>query len=147
MVASVVLTSGLLWPTRAPPAAGPIPLPSHPQGCNLARVGSATGTASAPGAIAEPRARDHAAREFKRFLKLEQAWKPASVNLALAAADHFNRFVALGPAIVTREPLAQTAPRALSMQRSLSTWSGPAPSRARLPTAPNQRHDQAPRPA
>jgi hypothetical protein len=36
------------------------------------------------------------------------------VNLALAAVDHFNRFLGLGPAIVSREPLAQTAPRALS---------------------------------
>jgi site-specific recombinase XerC len=69
----------------------------------------------------EPRARDHAARDFKRHLKLEQGWKPASVNLALAAVDHFNRFLGLGPAIVSREPLAQTAPRALSAdeQRAL----------------------------
>jgi len=43
------------------------------------------------------------------------------VNLALAAVDHFNRFLGLGPAIVSREPLAQTAPRALSAdeQRAL----------------------------
>jgi len=61
----------------------------------------------------EPRARDHAARDFKRYLKLERGWKPASVNLALAAVDHFNRFLGLGPAIVSREPLAQTAPRAV----------------------------------
>jgi site-specific recombinase XerD len=38
------------------------------------------------------------------------------VNLALAAVDHFNRFVGLGPANVKREPLAQAAPRALSME-------------------------------
>jgi site-specific recombinase XerC len=38
------------------------------------------------------------------------------VNLALAAVDHFNRFVRLGPANVKREPLAQAAPRALSME-------------------------------
>ena len=69
----------------------------------------------------EPRARDHAARDFKRYLKVEQGWKPASVNLALAAVDHFNRFLGLGPAIVSREPLAQTAPRSLSedAQRAL----------------------------
>jgi integrase/recombinase XerC len=73
-----------------------------------------TGRADAAAALAEPRARDQAARDFKRHLKLEQAWKPASVNLALAAIDHFNRFLGLGPAIVSREPLAQTAPRALS---------------------------------
>jgi hypothetical protein len=36
------------------------------------------------------------------------------VNLALAAVDHFNRFLGLGPANVKREPLAQAAPRSLS---------------------------------
>ncbi len=73
-----------------------------------------TGRPAAAAALREPRARDHAARDFKRYLKLEQGWKPASVNLALAAVDHFNRFLGLGPAIVSREPLAQSAPRALS---------------------------------
>ena len=73
-----------------------------------------TGRGGAAAALVQPRARDHAARDFKRYLKLEQGWKPASVNLALAAVDHFNRFLGLGPAIVSREPLAQTAPRALS---------------------------------
>lgn len=67
-------------------------------------------------ALSVPRARDHAARDFKRYLKLEQGWKPASVNLALSAIDHFNRFLGLGPAIVTREPLTQAAPRALSAE-------------------------------
>jgi site-specific recombinase XerD len=73
-----------------------------------------TGRPQAAAALIEPRARDHAARDFKRYLKVEQGWKPASVNLALAAVDHFNRFLGLGPAIVSREPLAQTAPRSLS---------------------------------
>jgi len=72
------------------------------------------GRADAASALTQPRGRDHAVRDFKRYLKLEQGWKPASVNLALAAVDHFNRFLGLGPAIVTREPLAQSAPRALS---------------------------------
>ena len=40
-------------------------------------------------AIGDPRGRDHAARDFKRHLKLDLGWKPASVNLALAAVDHF----------------------------------------------------------
>jgi len=39
------------------------------------------------------------------------------VNLALAAVDHFNRFLGLGPASVKREPLAQAAPRALSIDQ------------------------------
>jgi site-specific recombinase XerD len=72
-------------------------------------------------AITEPRGRDYAARDFKRHLKVDRGWKPSSVNLALAAVDHFNRFLGLGPANVKREPLAQAAPRALSMdeQRAL----------------------------
>ena len=72
-------------------------------------------------ALSDPRARDHAARDFKRHLKVERGWKPASVNLALAAVDHFNRFLGLGPAGVKREPLAQAAPRALTedQQRDL----------------------------
>lgn len=64
--------------------------------------------------LRDPRARDYAARDFKRHLKVDRGWKPASVNLALAAVDHFNRFLGLGPANVKREPLAQSAPRALS---------------------------------
>jgi site-specific recombinase XerD len=72
-------------------------------------------------ALADPRVRDYAARDFKRYLKSERGWKPASVNLALAAIDHFNRFLRLGPANVKREPLAQAAPRSLSedQQRAL----------------------------
>lgn len=75
-----------------------------------------TGWPDGAAALAKRRARDHAARDFKRYLKLERGWKPASVNLALAAVDHFNRFLGLGPAMVSREPLAQTAPRALSAE-------------------------------
>jgi site-specific recombinase XerD len=67
----------------------------------------------ADAALREPRARDHGARDFKRHLKLERRWAPSSVNLALAAVDHFNRFLGLGPAVVAREQLAQAAPHAL----------------------------------
>lgn len=78
-------------------------------------------------AITEPRGRDHAARDFKRHLKVERGWKPASVNLALAAVDHFNRFLGLGAANVKRQPLAHAAPRALSedQQRAL-LWAAEA---------------------
>ena len=72
------------------------------------------GRADGDDALSDPRARDYAARDFKRHLKVDRGWKPASVNLALAAVDHFNRFLGLGPANVKREPLAQSAPRALS---------------------------------
>ncbi len=72
-------------------------------------------------ALGDPRARDYAARDFKRHLKVDRGWKPASVNLALAAVDHFNRFLGLGPANVKREPLSRAAPRALpeDQQRDL----------------------------
>jgi len=68
----------------------------------------------AAAALELPRARDHAARDFKRFLKVERGWKPSSVNLALAGVDSFNRFLGLGAANVAREPVAQASPRALS---------------------------------
>ena len=71
----------------------------------------------AEAALREPRARDFAGRDFKRHLKVERGWAPSSVNLALAATDHFNRFLGLGPAVVTRERLAQTAPRALDEEQ------------------------------
>ena len=65
----------------------------------------------AEAALREPRTRDFAGRDFKRHLKVERGWAPSSVNLALAATDHFNRFLGLGPAVVARERLAQTAAR------------------------------------
>jgi site-specific recombinase XerD len=68
-------------------------------------------------ALTDPRARDFAARDFKRHLKVDRGWKPSSVNLALAAVDHFNRFLGLGPANVKREPLVQAAPRALAVEQ------------------------------
>lgn len=59
-------------------------------------------------------ARDYAARDFKRFLKFERALGAASVNLGLAAVDHFYRHLGVGRANVRREALPQSAPRALS---------------------------------
>lgn len=68
------------------------------------------------GGLDGPRARDLAARDYKRFLKLERGLGPASVNQALAALDHFFRFLGLGAAIVQREELPRAAPRALSVE-------------------------------
>lgn len=64
-------------------------------------------------------ARDYTVRDFKRHLKLERRWSPASVNLALAAVDHFFRFIGLGAADVSRERLPQAAPRALASDELL----------------------------
>lgn len=66
--------------------------------------------------LAGPRARDLAARDYKRFLKVERGLGPASVNQALAALDHFFRFRGLGAAIVQREELPRAAPRALTVE-------------------------------
>jgi len=72
------------------------------------------GREEGPGRAFEiPRARDLAARDYKRFLKQERGLGPASVNQALAALDHLFRFLELGAAIVRREELPRAAPRAL----------------------------------
>jgi site-specific recombinase XerD len=66
--------------------------------------------------LADPRARDYAARDFKRFLKSEWMLGPASVNLALASVDHLYRHLGMDRANVRRERLPQTAPRALARE-------------------------------
>jgi site-specific recombinase XerD len=58
-------------------------------------------------------ARGYAVRDFKLYLKTERKAKPTSVNLALAAVDHFYQFLGLDRARVQREDLPQKAPRAL----------------------------------
>lgn len=59
--------------------------------------------------------RDYAARDFKRFLKVERGLRPASVNLALASLDSLFRCLGLGSPNVRREELPQAAPRALGV--------------------------------
>ena len=44
--------------------------------------------------LGDPLARDYAARDFKRFLKVERGLRPASVNLALASLDSLYRCLA-----------------------------------------------------
>ncbi len=63
--------------------------------------------------LVETHARDYAVRDFKAHLKTVGRAAPSSVNLALAAVDHFYRFLGLGPAQVRREQLPAQAPRAL----------------------------------
>ena len=64
--------------------------------------------------LTDAHARDYAVRDFKSHLKTVRRAKPASVNLALAAVDHFYRYLGAGRPDVRREELAQAAPRALS---------------------------------
>lgn len=61
-------------------------------------------------------ARDYAARDYKLFLKTAQHVRPTTVNLALAALDHFYLYLGLGKAKVRREELPQQAPRALDIE-------------------------------
>src|SRR2546423_10647331 len=63
--------------------------------------------------LQEPHARDYAVRDYKTALKVLHLAKPSSVNLALAAVDHFYRFLDLPTPQVTREDLPAQAPRAL----------------------------------
>ena len=59
-------------------------------------------------------ARDYAVRDYKTYLKTVRKRKPTTVNLALAAIDHFYRFEDMSPAHVQREDLPQQAPQALT---------------------------------
>lgn len=63
--------------------------------------------------LQEPHARDYAVRDYKTALKVVHHAKPSSVNLALAAVDHFYRFLGLPTPQVAREDLPARAPRAL----------------------------------
>ncbi|HEU5382559.1 MAG TPA: tyrosine-type recombinase/integrase [Ktedonobacteraceae bacterium] len=60
-----------------------------------------------------PFARDYAIRDDKTYLKTERQAKPPSVNLALAALDHFHQFIGNDRPQVQRESLPAQAPRAL----------------------------------
>src|SRR2546425_886709 len=60
-----------------------------------------------------PFARDYAVRDYKTYLKTERRAKPTSVNLALAAIDHFYQFIGNDRPQVRRESLPAQAPRAL----------------------------------
>jgi len=63
-------------------------------------------------------ARDYTIRDYRTHLVSERKAKPASVNLTLAALDHFYRWIGLGPARVRREDLPQAAPRALTVDQT-----------------------------
>lgn len=63
-----------------------------------------------------PFARDYAVRDYKLHLQTGGKRKPASVNLALAAIDHFYRFLGHPHrSHVDREVILQDAPRSLSL--------------------------------
>jgi site-specific recombinase XerD len=59
-------------------------------------------------------ARDHAARDFRRWLKVERRAAASTVNLALASLDALYRQRGLGNPNVRREKPVRAAPRALA---------------------------------
>lgn len=63
--------------------------------------------------LRQPHARDYAVRDYKALLKTAHHAKPTSVNLTLAALDHFYQFLGLERPHVTREDLPKLAPKAL----------------------------------
>jgi integrase/recombinase XerC len=65
--------------------------------------------------LQDSQARDYAARDYKVFLKTARRAKPRTVNLSLAAIDHFYSFLGLGKPNVQREALPQQTPGALSL--------------------------------
>src|SRR5688572_22386825 len=83
--------------------------------------------------LSDPLARDHAARDYRRYLQVEKRAAPSTVNLALASLDALYRCLGLGRPNVRREKPAQSAPRALDEagQRRLLRAAEAAPVRAR----------------
>jgi len=78
-------------------------------------------------------ARDHAARDFRRYLRVEKRAAASTVNLALASLDALYHCLGLGRPNVRREKPAQAAPRALDevAQRRLLRAAEGAPVRSR----------------
>ena len=85
------------------------------------------------GPLSDPLARDHAARDFRRYLQVERRAAASTVNLALASLDALYRCLGLGRPNVRREKPAQAAPRALDEagQRRLLRAAEAAPVRPR----------------
>jgi hypothetical protein len=63
-----------------------------------------------------PFARDYAVRDYKTYLKTQGKVKSASVNLGLAAIDHFSLFLGLDQPRVKREDLPAQSPRSLNQR-------------------------------
>ena len=84
--------------------------------------------------LVDPLARDHAARDFRRYLQVEKRAAASTVNLALASLDALYRCLGLGRPHVRREKPGQAAPRALDedgQHRLLRRAAEAAPIRAR----------------
>lgn len=67
--------------------------------------------------LGDPHARDYAVRDYKAYLKTVAKRKPTTINMTLAALDHFYTHLGLGPVVVRREELSAVGPRALDAER------------------------------
>jgi integrase/recombinase XerC len=83
--------------------------------------------------LTDPLARDHAARDFRRYLQVERRAAASTVNLALASLDALYRCLGLGRPHVRRDKPALAGPRALDEagQRRLLRAAEAAPIRPR----------------
>ncbi len=70
--------------------------------------------------LRERHAASYAVRDYRTWLKTVRKAKPSSVNLTLAALDHFYRFLGLDRPDVAREDLPQAAPRALERDEQVA---------------------------
>jgi site-specific recombinase XerD len=106
------LSAYLAWLEGRPLAARSREAYAHQVGRYLAWLGDRSPVDGDP--LVNGDARDWAVRDYKRHLKAVERWKPASVNLALAALDSFYTQLGLGRPIVRREELSKAAPRAIT---------------------------------
>jgi site-specific recombinase XerD len=83
--------------------------------------------------LSDPLARDHAARDYRRYLQVERRAAASTVNLALASLDALYRCLELGRPRVRRDKPAMAAPRALDEagQRALLRGAEASPIRPR----------------
>jgi len=83
--------------------------------------------------LTDPLARDHAARDFRRYLQVERRAAASTINLALASLDALYRCLGLGRPHVRRDKPALAGPRALDEagQRRLLRAAEAAPIRPR----------------
>lgn len=101
------------------------PLAAHTRRTYRARVGQycsylAATTPDAGDPLRDRHAATYAVRDYRTWLKTVRKARPASVNLSLAALDHFYRFLGLARLDVAREDLPQAAPRALDPKEQVT---------------------------
>jgi site-specific recombinase XerD len=95
------------------------PLSSHTRRAYLTQVHHyLTFLTTHPAPYGEPlkdeNARDYAVADFKTYLKTEKNRRPATVNLSLAALDHFYRFLGMSTTHSLREESPKLAPHSLT---------------------------------